>query len=107
MRFSSTSQLTALLILAVTVARARGRVFPEQEILGALQMLPAAVAGALRLEPEMAAWAAKFTQCEHALFLGRGVHYPIAMEGALKLKEISYIHAEAYAAGCSKISFCM
>jgi glucosamine--fructose-6-phosphate aminotransferase (isomerizing) len=94
-----TSQLTALLILAVTVARARGRVFPEQEILGALQMLPAAVAGALRLEPEMAAWAAKFTQCEHALFLGRGVHYPIAMEGALKLKEISYIHAEAYAAG--------
>jgi glucosamine--fructose-6-phosphate aminotransferase (isomerizing) len=94
-----TSQLTALLILAVTIARARGRVFPEQEILGALQMLPAAVAGALRLEPEMAAWAAKFAQCEHALFLGRGVHYPIAMEGALKLKEISYIHAEAYAAG--------
>jgi glucosamine--fructose-6-phosphate aminotransferase (isomerizing) len=94
-----TSQLTALLILAVTVARARGRVFPEQEILGALQLLPAAVAGALRLEPEMAAWAAKFSQCEHALFLGRGVHYPIAMEGALKLKEISYIHAEAYAAG--------
>jgi len=94
-----TSQLTALLILAVTVARARGRVFPEQEILAALQQLPAAVAGALRLEPEMAAWAAKFTQCEHALFLGRGVHYPIAMEGALKLKEISYIHAEAYAAG--------
>jgi glucosamine--fructose-6-phosphate aminotransferase (isomerizing) len=94
-----TSQLTALLILAVTVARARGRAFPEQEILGALQMLPAAVAAALRLEPEMAAWAAKFSQCEHALFLGRGVHYPIAMEGALKLKEISYIHAEAYAAG--------
>ena len=47
----------------------------------------------------MAAWAAKFARCEHALFLGRGVHYPIAMEGALKLKEISYIHAEAYAAG--------
>jgi glutamine---fructose-6-phosphate transaminase (isomerizing) len=47
----------------------------------------------------MAAWAAKFSPCDHALFLGRGVHYPIAMEGALKLKEISYIHAEAYAAG--------
>ena len=49
--------------------------------------------------PEMAAWAEKFSSCEHALFLGRGVHYPIALEGALKLKEISYIHAEAYAAG--------
>ena len=94
-----TAQLAALLILAVTLARVRGRSFPEREILQALSQLPAAVAGALRLEPEMAAWAAKFTQCEHALFLGRGVHYPIAMEGALKLKEISYIHAEAYAAG--------
>src|SRR5207344_1350589 len=52
-----------------------------------------------RTEPEIAVWAAKFSQVEHALFLGRGVHYPIAMEGALKLKEISYIHAEAYAAG--------
>ena len=68
-------------------------------VLLALLRRPAAVAAALRLEPEMAAWAAKFAQCEHALFLGRGVHYPIAMEGALKLKEISYIHAEAYAAG--------
>jgi glucosamine--fructose-6-phosphate aminotransferase (isomerizing) len=68
-------------------------------MLQALRELPAAVANALRAEPEMAAWAAKFAQCEHALFLGRGVHYPIAMEGALKLKEISYIHAEAYAAG--------
>jgi len=94
-----TAQLTALLMLAATVARVKGRQFPERELLAALQELPAAVAGALRLEPEMAAWAAKFAQCEHALFLGRGVHYPIAMEGALKLKEISYIHAEAYAAG--------
>jgi glucosamine--fructose-6-phosphate aminotransferase (isomerizing) len=68
-------------------------------MLEALRQLPAAVAGALRVEPEMAAWAAKFAQCEHALFLGRGVHFPIALEGALKLKEISYIHAEAYAAG--------
>jgi glucosamine--fructose-6-phosphate aminotransferase (isomerizing) len=57
------------------------------------------MANVLRVEPEIAAWAKKFAQCEHALFLGRGVHYPIAMEGALKLKEISYIHAEAYAAG--------
>jgi glutamine---fructose-6-phosphate transaminase (isomerizing) len=71
----------------------------ERQMLDALRALPAAVANALRTEPEMAAWAAKFAQCEHALFLGRGVHYPIAMEGALKLKEISYIHAEAYAAG--------
>jgi glucosamine--fructose-6-phosphate aminotransferase (isomerizing) len=68
-------------------------------MLDALDALPAAIARALRLEAEMAAWAAKFAQCEHALFLGRGVHYPVAMEGALKLKEISYIHAEAYAAG--------
>jgi glutamine---fructose-6-phosphate transaminase (isomerizing) len=94
-----TAQLAALLILALTLARVRGRVFAEQASLEALQQLPAAVANALRTEPEMAAWAAKFAQCDHALFLGRGVHYPIAMEGALKLKEISYIHAEAYAAG--------
>jgi glucosamine--fructose-6-phosphate aminotransferase (isomerizing) len=53
----------------------------------------------LRIEPELAAWARTFSEREHALFLGRGIHYPIAMEGALKLKEISYIHAEAYAAG--------
>ena len=94
-----TAQLSALLMLAVTLARIKGRFFAEKEVLQALQRLPAAVAAALRLEPEMAAWAAKFAQCEHALFLGRGVHYPIALEGALKLKEISYIHAEAYAAG--------
>jgi glucosamine--fructose-6-phosphate aminotransferase (isomerizing) len=91
-----TAQLTALLMLAMTLAKNRGRAVPERQILDAL---PAAIASALRTEPEMAAWAAKFAQCEHALFLGRGVHYPIAMEGALKLKEISYIHAEAYAAG--------
>ncbi len=94
-----TSQLTALLILALTLARVRGRTRAEKQSLEALQQLPAAMAAALRTEPEMAAWAAKFAQCEHALFLGRGVHYPIAMEGALKLKEISYIHAESYAAG--------
>jgi glucosamine--fructose-6-phosphate aminotransferase (isomerizing) len=94
-----TAQLTALLVLALTLAKMRGRLPNEKPMLEALRALPAAVANALRTEPEMAAWAAKFAQCEHALFLGRGVHYPIAMEGALKLKEISYIHAEAYAAG--------
>lgn len=94
-----TAQLAALLMLAVTIARVKGRNFPEREILAALHQLPAALANGLRLEPQMAAWAAKIAQCDHALFLGRGVHYPIAMEGALKLKEISYIHAEAYAAG--------
>jgi len=96
-----TAQLSALLLLALTVGRAKARLSQEREVqmLQALRELPAAVASALRTEPEMAAWAARFAQCEHALFLGRGVHYPIAMEGALKLKEISYIHAEAYAAG--------
>jgi glucosamine--fructose-6-phosphate aminotransferase (isomerizing) len=96
-----TAQLASLLVLAVTIAKVRGKLSPEKEteIMQALRQLPAAVSSALRVEPEMAAWAAKFAQCEHALFLGRGVHYPIAMEGALKLKEISYIHAEAYAAG--------
>ena len=91
-----TAQLAALLLLSLEIARCRGRSAFERRILDAL---PAALANALRLEPEMAAWAAKFAGCEHALFLGRGVHYAIALEGALKLKEISYIHAEAYAAG--------
>jgi len=96
-----TAQLCALLVLALTLAKMRGRLAKEDEarMLYALRQLPAALAGALRSEPEMAAWAAKFARCEHALFLGRGVHFPIALEGALKLKEISYIHAEAYAAG--------
>jgi glucosamine--fructose-6-phosphate aminotransferase (isomerizing) len=96
-----TAQLTALLVLSLTLAKVRGRLTREKEaqMLEALRVLPAAVDGALRTEPEMADWAAKFAGCEHALFLGRGVHYPIALEGALKLKEISYIHAEAYAAG--------
>ena len=55
--------------------------------------------GALALEPQVMAWAEAFAKKQHALFLGRGLHYPIALEGALKLKEISYIHAEAYPAG--------
>jgi glutamine---fructose-6-phosphate transaminase (isomerizing) len=96
-----TAQLASLFLLALVIAKVKGRLAPqkEAEMLDALRKLPAALSAALRVEPEMAAWAAKFARCEHALFLGRGVHYPIAMEGALKLKEISYIHAEAYAAG--------
>jgi len=96
-----TAQLAALFTLALVLAKQRGRLSKEREVemLEALRKLPAWLANALRLEPEMAAWAQKFAPCEHALFLGRGVHYPIALEGALKLKEISYIHAEAYAAG--------
>jgi glucosamine--fructose-6-phosphate aminotransferase (isomerizing) len=87
-----TAQLTAFLKLILKIK-------PDPEIEKALEQLPAALANVLRVEPEIAEWAKKFALCEHALFLGRGVHYPIAMEGALKLKEISYIHAEAYAAG--------
>jgi glucosamine--fructose-6-phosphate aminotransferase (isomerizing) len=96
-----TAQLASLLLLAGTLAKMRNRLSKEREVefLEALRRLPAALANALRVEPQMVAWAERFAPCEHALFLGRGVHYPIAMEGALKLKEISYIHAEAYAAG--------
>jgi glutamine---fructose-6-phosphate transaminase (isomerizing) len=96
-----TAQLASLFVLALVLAKQRGRLSKQREVemLEALRKLPGWVANALRVEPEMAEWAAKFAGCEHALFLGRGVHYPIAMEGALKLKEISYIHAEAYAAG--------
>jgi glucosamine--fructose-6-phosphate aminotransferase (isomerizing) len=96
-----TAQLTALFKLTLTLGKACGAI-PKgriEELAQDLQQLPAAMANVLRVEPEIAAWAAKFALCQHALFLGRGVHYPIAMEGALKLKEISYIHAEAYAAG--------
>ena len=96
-----TSQLAALLVLAIALARSKNRLDKSREtaLLDALRRLPAALDSALRSEPEMMAWARRFAGSEHALFLGRGVHYPIAMEGALKLKEISYIHAEAYAAG--------
>jgi len=96
-----TAQLAALFKLTLGLGKACGAI-PEgkqQELREALVQLPAAMADALRVEPQVAAWAAKFARCQHALFLGRGVHYPIALEGALKLKEISYIHAEAYAAG--------
>jgi glucosamine--fructose-6-phosphate aminotransferase (isomerizing) len=96
-----TAQLAALLLLTITLAKLRNRIARERELelLDALRQLPAALSGALGAEPQIRTWAESFTQCDHALFLGRGIHYPIAMEGALKLKEISYIHAEAYAAG--------
>ncbi len=96
-----TAQLAALLLLSLVIGKTRGRLSREREVemLQALRALPGALAGALRSEPKIRQWARKFAGCEHALFLGRGLHYPIAMEGALKLKEISYIHAEAYAAG--------
>jgi glucosamine--fructose-6-phosphate aminotransferase (isomerizing) len=96
-----TTQLAALFLLALVIARLRGRLDPqrEQAFLHSLRHLPAALNDILQVEPEMVVWASRFAAKEHALFLGRGVHWPIAMEGALKLKEISYIHAEAYAAG--------
>ncbi|CAH2899909.1 MAG: Glutamine--fructose-6-phosphate aminotransferase [isomerizing] (EC [uncultured Paraburkholderia sp.] len=96
-----TTQLVALFVLAVTLAKQRGRVSPEQETeyLRQLRHLPAALNSVLALEPQIIAWSEEFSRKEHALFLGRGMHYPIALEGALKLKEISYIHAEAYPAG--------
>jgi glutamine---fructose-6-phosphate transaminase (isomerizing) len=96
-----TCQLAALLVLAIVLGKARRRISPANEELlrAALDQLPAALSGALRMEPQMADWARRFVAKEHALFLGRGAHWPIALEGALKLKEISYIHAEAYPAG--------
>ncbi|HVG04391.1 MAG TPA: glutamine--fructose-6-phosphate transaminase (isomerizing) [Burkholderiaceae bacterium] len=96
-----TTQLVALFLLALTIAKQRGRLDDraEREHIRALRHLPAALQGVLALEPQVIAWAQQFARKEHALFLGRGLHYPIALEGALKLKEISYIHAEAYPAG--------
>jgi glucosamine--fructose-6-phosphate aminotransferase (isomerizing) len=96
-----TTQLASLLLLALTLGRIRGRIDAEREaqLLADLRALPETLARAIEVEPLVKAWAEKFAEREHALFLGRGVHYPIALEGALKLKEISYIHAEAYPAG--------
>ncbi|RNF82222.1 glutamine--fructose-6-phosphate transaminase (isomerizing) [Montanilutibacter psychrotolerans] len=96
-----TTQLVALFTLTCTLAKLRGRLDAAQEAsyLDALRHLPGSVQHALNLEPQISAWAERFAPKQHALFLGRGVHYPIALEGALKLKEISYIHAEAYPAG--------
>ena len=96
-----TTQLAALYLLTLTLAKLRGRLTAEQEAsqLKQLRHLPAALTSVLALEPQIIAWADAFARKENALFLGRGLHYPIALEGALKLKEISYIHAEAYPAG--------
>jgi glutamine---fructose-6-phosphate transaminase (isomerizing) len=96
-----TTQLVALFTLSVTLAKQRDMLAPqdEQSYLDALRQLAGSVQFALNLEPQIREWAKSFADKEHALFLGRGVHYPIALEGALKLKEISYIHAEAYPAG--------
>ncbi|HUJ00396.1 MAG TPA: glutamine--fructose-6-phosphate transaminase (isomerizing) [Usitatibacter sp.] len=96
-----TTQLASLLLLAMTLAKRRGKLSRsrEAELLQALRALPTALARVLSSEGAVTDWSAQFSLRRHALFLGRGIHYPIAMEGALKLKEISYIHAEAYPAG--------
>ncbi|SET44193.1 glutamine--fructose-6-phosphate transaminase (isomerizing) [Thorsellia anophelis] len=96
-----TTQLTALYLLTLVLAKLKNLLSQEDEAeaLKNLKHLPVAMQDVLNLEPQIKKWAEKFAQKEHALFLGRGMHYPIALEGALKLKEISYIHAEAYPAG--------
>ena len=96
-----TTQLAALFLLTLTLAQVNGRLTDaeEAEHLKMMRHLPVALSSVLALEPQIMAWAEEFARKENALFLGRGMHYPIALEGALKLKEISYIHAEAYPAG--------
>jgi glucosamine--fructose-6-phosphate aminotransferase (isomerizing) len=96
-----TTQLAGLFLLALALAQVRGRLSDDEEArhLTAMRHLPVALQAVLALEPQIIAWAQEFARKENALFLGRGLHYPIALEGALKLKEISYIHAEAYPAG--------
>ena len=96
-----TTQLAALFVLTLVLAKLKGRLAPgrEVELIAQLRHLPRALEAVLAVEPQVRDWARRFQSKHHALFLGRGVHFPIAMEGALKLKEISYIHAEAYAAG--------
>lgn len=96
-----TTQLAALYLLTLVFAKLCGRLDEkaEAEALTRLRHVPTALTAVLALEPQIIAWAERFARKEHALFLGRGMHYPIALEGALKLKEISYIHAEAYPAG--------
>jgi glucosamine--fructose-6-phosphate aminotransferase (isomerizing) len=96
-----TTQLVGLFLLTLVLAKQRGQLGTELEAryLKELRHLPVAVQAVLALEPQVVAWSEAFARKENALFLGRGLHYPIALEGALKLKEISYIHAEAYPAG--------
>ncbi|MFZ6691302.1 glutamine--fructose-6-phosphate transaminase (isomerizing) [Undibacterium sp. SXout20W] len=96
-----TTQLAALFLLTLALAQSKGRLSDEEEAthIKSMRHLPVAISAVLALEPQIIAWADEFANKENALFLGRGLHYPIALEGALKLKEISYIHAEAYPAG--------
>ena len=96
-----TAQLAGLFLMTLALAQAKGRLSEAEEArhLKAMRHLPAALQAVLALEPQVMAWAQDFAKMDNALFLGRGLHYPIALEGALKLKEISYIHAEAYPAG--------
>jgi glucosamine--fructose-6-phosphate aminotransferase (isomerizing) len=96
-----TTQLVSLFTLALAIAKAKGRLDAEGEAraIEQLRFVPGSIQQALNLEPQIQAWADRFALRDHALFLGRGIHYPVALEGALKLKEISYIHAEAYPAG--------
>ncbi|MEZ7847973.1 MAG: glutamine--fructose-6-phosphate transaminase (isomerizing) [Polaromonas sp.] len=96
-----TAQLAGLFLLTLALAQSKGRLTEADEAahLKAMRHLPAALQAVLALEPQIISWSEDFAKMENALFLGRGLHYPIAMEGALKLKEISYIHAEAYPAG--------
>ena len=96
-----TTQLAGLFLLTLALAQSKGRLSDDDEAthLKALRHLPAALQAVLALEPQVISWAEDFAKKENALFLGRGLHYPIALEGALKLKETSYIHAEAYPAG--------
>ena len=96
-----TTQLAALFLLTLVLAKQRGHLSAEDEAahLKALRHLPVALQSVLDLEPQIISWSEEFARKENALFLGRGLHYPVALEGALKLKEISYIHAEAYPAG--------
>lgn len=96
-----TAQLATLFLLALVLAQCKDRLTDEEadRHLKAMRHLPVAIKSVLALEPQIIAWSEQFARHENALFLGRGMHYPIALEGALKLKEISYIHAEAYPAG--------
>ena len=96
-----TTQLAGLFLLTLALAQSRGHLSDEEEAvhLKAMRHLPTALGAVLALEPQLISWSEDFAKVENALFLGRGLHYPIALEGALKLKEITYIHAEAYAAG--------
>ena len=96
-----TTQLAGLFLLTLALAQTQGHLSDAQEAghIKAMRHLPAALQAVLALEPQIISWAQEFASKENALFLGRGTHYPIALEGALKLKEITYIHAEAYAAG--------